>query len=62
MYPLAVKTLKRDIEQYFTYYDFAPDLRKSIKSTNPLERQTKRKSEDMPVKTESQHSEELAYV
>lgn len=98
--PLAVKTLKRDIEQYFTYYDFAPDLRKTIKSTNPLERQlrevrgmnrrigyfqnqrsldifvylmlkernllierqTKTKSEDMPVETQSQHSEELAYV
>ena len=36
--PLAVKTMKKDIEYYFTYFNFPEDKRNTLKSTNPLER------------------------
>ncbi|MCK4912562.1 MAG: IS256 family transposase [Candidatus Omnitrophica bacterium] len=36
--PGAVKTMKRNIEYYFTYFNFPADKRKTLKSTNPLER------------------------
>ena len=36
--PLAVKALKKDIEDYLTYFDFPSGIRNSLKSTNPLER------------------------
>jgi putative transposase len=36
--PFAVKTLKKDIEYYFAYFDFPPYLRNSLKSVNLLER------------------------
>ena len=36
--PGAVKTMKKDIEYYFTYFNFPADKRKTLKSTNPLER------------------------
>lgn len=36
--PGVVRTMKKDIEYYFTYFNFSADKRKSLKSTNPLER------------------------
>ena len=36
--PGVVKTMKKDIEYYFTYFNFPVDERKTLKSTNPLER------------------------
>ena len=36
--PGVVKTMKKDIEYYFTYFNFPADERKTLKSTNPLER------------------------
>lgn len=36
--PGVVRTMKKDIEYYFTYFNFPRDKRKSLKSTNPLER------------------------
>lgn len=36
--PRVVKTMKKDIEYYFTYFNFPADKRKTLKSTNPLER------------------------
>ena len=36
--PGVVKTMKKDIEYYFTYFNFPADKRKTLKSTNPLER------------------------
>ena len=36
--PGVVKTVKKDIEYYFTYFNFPADKRKMLKSTNPLER------------------------
>jgi len=30
--------MKRGIEYYFTYFNFSGDKRKTLKSTNPLER------------------------
>lgn len=36
--PGVVKTMKNDIEYYFTYFNFPEDKRASLKSTNPLER------------------------
>lgn len=36
--PLVVKTMQKDIEYYFTYFNFPQDARDSLKSTNPLER------------------------
>ena len=36
--PRVVKTMKRDIEYYFTYFNFPENKRKMLKSTNPLER------------------------
>lgn len=36
--PGVVKTIKNDIEYYFTYFNFPEDKRASLKSTNPLER------------------------
>lgn len=36
--PLVAKTMKKDIEYYFTYFNFPADKRDSLKSTNPLER------------------------
>ena len=34
----AVRTLKRDIEYYFEYYNFSRDERKSIRTNNVIER------------------------
>ena len=36
--PRVVKTMKKDIEYYFTYFSFPENKRKTLKSTNPLER------------------------
>lgn len=36
--PKVVKTMKKDIEYYFTYFNFPENKRKTLKSTNPLER------------------------
>jgi transposase-like protein len=36
--PAVVRTMKKDIEYYFTYFNFPADKRESLKSTNPLER------------------------
>jgi transposase-like protein len=36
--PGVVRTMKKDIEYYFTYFNFPQDKRDSLKSTNPLER------------------------
>jgi len=36
--PGVVRTMKKDIEYYFTYFNFPADKRSSLKSTNPLER------------------------
>ena len=36
--PRVVKTMRNDIEYYFTYFNFAVDQRNSLKSNNPLER------------------------
>lgn len=36
--PGVVRTMKKDIEYYFTYFNFSQDKRKTLKSTNPLER------------------------
>lgn len=36
--PGAVRTMKNDIEYYFTYFNFPADKRDTLKSTNPLER------------------------
>ena len=36
--PSSVKALQRDIEYYFTYFEFPSYLRNSLKSVNPLER------------------------
>ncbi|MCK4917052.1 MAG: IS256 family transposase, partial [Candidatus Omnitrophica bacterium] len=36
--PRVVKTMKNDIEYYFTYFNFAEEKRNLLKSTNPLER------------------------
>ena len=36
--PRVVKTMKKDIEYYFTYFNFSENKRKILKSTNPLER------------------------
>jgi len=36
--PGVAKTMKRNIEYYFTYFNFPADKRKTLKSTNPLER------------------------
>ena len=36
--PGAVRTMKKDIQYYFTYFNFPADKRKTLKSTNPLER------------------------
>ena len=36
--PGVVRTMKKDIEYYFTYFNFPTDKRKTLKSTNPLER------------------------
>jgi len=36
--PGAVRTMKKDIEYYFTYFNFPQNKRDSLKSTNPLER------------------------
>jgi len=36
--PAAVRTMRQDIEYYFTYFNFPADKRGSLKSTNPLER------------------------
>jgi putative transposase len=36
--PSVVKTMKRDIDYYFTYFNFPADKRNILKSTNPLER------------------------
>lgn len=36
--PGVVRTMKRNIEYYFTYFNFSVDKRKTLKSTNPLER------------------------
>lgn len=36
--PAAVKTMKRDIQYYLTYFNFPQEKRNSLKSTNPLER------------------------
>ncbi|MFA7114393.1 MAG: IS256 family transposase [Candidatus Omnitrophota bacterium] len=36
--PSVVKTMKRNIEYYFTYFNFSADKRNILKSTNPLER------------------------
>ena len=33
-----VRTMKKDIEYYFTYFNFPQDKRNFLKSTNPLER------------------------
>jgi putative transposase len=36
--PGVIRTMKKDIEYYFTYFNFPSDKRSSLKSTNPLER------------------------
>ena len=36
--PGVVRTMKKDIEYYFTYFNFPQDKRNFLKSTNPLER------------------------
>lgn len=36
--PAVARTMKKDIEYYFTYFNFPSDKRKTLKSTNPLER------------------------
>ena len=36
--PSVVRTMKKDIDYYFTYFNFPQDKRKTLKSTNPLER------------------------
>ena len=36
--PGVIRTMKKDIEYYFTYFNFPADKRDSLKSTNPLER------------------------
>lgn len=36
--PGAVRTIKKDIEYYFTYFNFPFHKRNTLKSTNPLER------------------------
>ena len=36
--PGVIRTMKKDIEYYFTYFNFLADKRSSLKSTNPLER------------------------
>jgi putative transposase len=36
--PAVIRTMKKDIEYYFTYFNFPQDKRDSLKSTNPLER------------------------
>ena len=36
--PGVVRTMKKDSEYYFTYFNFPHDKRSTIKSTNPLER------------------------
>lgn len=36
--PGVVRTMKKDIEYYFTYFNFPQDKRNPLKSTNPLER------------------------
>lgn len=36
--PGVIRTVKKDIEYYFTYFNFPADKRESLKSTNPLER------------------------
>ena len=36
--PYAVKSFQKDLEDYLKYYDFPKEIRKTIKSTNPLER------------------------
>jgi len=36
--PGAARTMKKDIEYYFTYFNFPADQRNRLKSTNPLER------------------------
>lgn len=36
--PGVIRTMKKDIGYYFTYFNFPADKRDSLKSTNPLER------------------------
>lgn len=36
--PAVVRTMEKDIEYYFTYFNFPQDKRSFLKSTNPLER------------------------
>ena len=36
--PSVARTMKKDIDYYFTYFNFPADKRKTLKSTNPLER------------------------
>jgi len=36
--PGVIRTMKKDIEYYFTYFNFPQNKRDSLKSTNPLER------------------------
>ena len=36
--PGVIRTMKKDIEHYFTYFNFPQNKRDSLKSTNPLER------------------------
>jgi len=36
--PGVIRTIKKDIEYYFTYFNFPADKRNTLKSTNPLER------------------------
>ena len=36
--PGVIRAIKKDIECYFTYFNFPADKRDTLKSTNPLER------------------------
>ena len=36
--PGVIRAMKKDIEYYFTYFNFPQNKRGSLKSTNPLER------------------------